>query len=371
MFVLESGIGNYINFRGQKYSYFAGNNYLGLANHPLLKRAAILSIKKYGINFSASRETTGTAKLHFELERLLSEFKSKQDAVVFASGYLGNKILLSSLTDRFSTVLVDKAAHPSIIEGIPAEIEKIFFYDHCNTDHLEILLKKNKIYKPLIMSDGLFALTGEIAPVDKIYQIAKEYEAILVLDDAHATGVLGENGRGTPDFFGLDGAENIFQTETMSKALGAYGGFIAAPSEIIKIIRSESSAFVGSPALPPSIAAAGCAAIKLLMKSHELQQKLFENVRQIREEMINQNFSTPADITPIIPIFFNSQESAKKLSNFLMENYIIAPYIKYPIKMDKFIVRITVSAAHTNVQIERLLELLIRWKEKHRIDENK
>lgn len=367
MFILKSGVGNYISLNDKRYSYFAGNNYLGLANHPALIKETISSIEKYGISFSASRNTTGTSELHLELEKLLSEFKNRNDSVVFASGYMGNKILLHTLQDQYSAVFIDESAHPSISDGIPPDISNVFFYKHCNAEHLEILLKKHKKYRPVIITDGVFALTGEIAPLDKIYPIAKKHSAILIVDDAHATGILGENGRGTPEHFLLDGAENIYQAETMSKAMGAYGGFISAAKETIKKIREKSPVYIGSTSLPPPVVSAGCSSIKIIKQHPELRSRLFENANYIRKEIKRMDFLTTPDNTPIIPVFFNYQENAIKLSEFLEENSFIVPYIKYPVKMDKFLVRLTVSVTHTKDQIERLLELLKKWRDKHGI----
>lgn len=368
MFTLKSAIGNYIIINDKKYSYFAGNNYLGLANHPQLKKEAISAIKKYGVNFSASRETTGTSELHLQLERLLSEFKNKEDSVVFASGYMGNKILLNTLKDRYSAVFADESAHPSILDGIPSNISNVYFYNHCNAEHLETLLKKNNKYKPLIITDGIFALTGEIAPLDKIYPLAKKHDAVLIVDDAHATGVLGEKGRGTCEHFRLDRAGDIFQSETMSKALGSYGGFISASKEFINKIRDNSSVYIGSTSLPPPVAAAGCASLKILKQHPELRVSLIENAEYIRNRIIKMDFNTTCDKTPIIPVYFNSRQSAQGLSDFLRENKFVVPRVKYPVKMDKFIVRITVTSIHTNDQIEKLLDLLKKWRDKNGID---
>ena len=368
MIILQSGVGNYITLNNKKYSYFAGNNYLGLANHPSLKKEAISAIEKYGINFSASRETTGTSEIHLQLEQLLAQFKNKQSAIVFASGYLGNKILLHVLRDRYTAVFADESAHPSILDGTPPDISQVIYYDHCNADHLEELLKKNRSHNPLIISDGIFALTGEIAPVDQIYFVAKKFNALLIIDDAHASGVLGEHGRGTPEHHNLDGAENIFQSETMSKALGAYGGFIAADRELIEKIRKTATAYIGSTSLPSPIVAAGCSALKLLKQHPEIRSNLMTNASHLREKIIEMGISTTTDPTPIIPLFFNSRESAEGLSNFLAENHVIAPYINYPVKMDKFIVRITVSAIHAEDQIEQLVALVKKWQDKYGTD---
>ena len=172
-----------------------------------------------------SRRTTGTADIHLELEKQLATFMQKQDAVVFASGYMGNGILLEILKNRYSAVFIDELAHPSIIGSIPRGIENTQYFNHCDAFHLENLLDQHKGFNPLVITDGIFALTGEIAPLDKIYPLVEKYNAILVVDDAHSTGILGENGRGTTEHFNLDRAKNIYTTGTMSKALGGYGGF--------------------------------------------------------------------------------------------------------------------------------------------------
>ncbi|MBK7713733.1 MAG: pyridoxal phosphate-dependent aminotransferase family protein [Bacteroidales bacterium] len=195
MNILNSGVGNFVMSEGRKYSYFGGNNYLGLANHPEVKAAAIRAIEKYGVNFSASRRTTGTADLHLELEKKLAAFKGTEDAVVFASGFMGNGILLDTLKLSYSAVLMDRLAHPSIVDSIPRVISLIQYYGHCDTGELEDLLASNKGERPLIITDGVFALTGEIAPLEKIYEIAIKYNAILITDDAHSTGVLGRQER--------------------------------------------------------------------------------------------------------------------------------------------------------------------------------
>lgn len=370
MLISDSGISNYISLNNKKYSFFGGNNYLGLANHPSLKNDAINSIKKYGVNFSASRQTTGTSELHLELEKLLSEFKNKNDSVVFASGYLGNRILLNALKGQYSAVFMDELSHPSIQDGIPRDISNLFYYNHCDSGHLEILLKKNKKFKPIILTDGVFALTGEIAPLDKIFPLAEKYNAVLITDDAHATGVLGENGRGTPEFFHLEQAANIYQSETLSKAIGAYGGFISGDDDIISTIRKTSNVYLASTSLPPPIVSAACSSIKIIMQQPEIRMSLMENLKIIKEGVKNLNFLTYSDCTPIIPLLFNSQENAKGLFEFLKENKIIAPYITYPVKMKKFILRITVSAVHTKEQIEELLVVLKNWRKRHGIDKD-
>jgi 7-keto-8-aminopelargonate synthetase-like enzyme len=365
MITLQGGIGNYTIVDNIRYSHFAGNNYLGLANHPDMVKNAIHSLEKYGINFSASRQTTGTSDLHLELERQLAEFKDQQAAIIFATGYMGNKLLLDSLKDEYTAVFADSLAHPSILDGIPKEISAIHFYGHCDPVGLDALLKKHRGHRPLIITDGVFALTGEIAPLDQIYALAEKYNAIVVVDDAHATGVLGKNGRGTPEHFALDGAKNLYQSETMSKAMGGYGGFISSEKETIDRIRCQSRFYGASTALPPPIVAAGCASLKMMKEHPELRGRLMEHAALIRKGVRELDFDTADGITPIIPLFFTDWQKAKGLSDFLKENHIIAPAVDYPVTLDKFIVRITVSALHTTDQIEELLSVLQKWRDKH------
>jgi 7-keto-8-aminopelargonate synthetase-like enzyme len=365
MNILNSGVGNYVISGGRKYSYFGGNNYLGLANHPEVKAAAIRAIEKYGVNFSASRRTTGTADLHLELEKKLAAFKGTEDAVIYASGFLGNGILLETMNLSFSAVFMDRLSHPSIQGSIPADIRDIQYYGHCDPGHLEELLVLHSGGKPLIITDGVFALTGEIAPLDEIYNIAQRYDALVIADDAHSTGILGKNGRGTPEYFHINGIENIYQTETMSKALGSYGGFIAGTIELTDSIRESSKTYQSSTALPPPVVAAGIASLEILGRNPDLRTRVLEKAIILREEIASMGFNSTHSETPIIPLIFDTAESAKDLSAYLEENGIIVPFMNYPVRQDKFLLRIAVTSEHTNDQSDKLLENLTKWKVKN------
>ncbi len=364
--VMESGVGNYILSEGLKYSCFAGNNYLGLANHPAIVEAAIQGIQKYGINFSASRQTTGTSDIHLELERMIAGFKQREDAVVFASGYLGNKILLHILKGEYDALFVDQSAHSSILDGIPCDLKKVCFYEHCDAVDLENKILKSKSTNPLVITDGIFALTGEIAPLDTIYQVVENNNGLLIVDDAHATGVLGETGRGTPEFFGLGDAPRIFQTETMSKAIGVYGGFISGSKALTQKIREKSPVYGASTSLPPPLVSAACVAIKLVMEQKELRVQTLSNAERIREGISELGFQTPNSLAPIIPVLFKNQGDASNLSDFLKSHHIVAPFVTYPVKTVQYIVRITASAAHTEDQIDELLTVLRDWKRQNK-----
>jgi len=362
MLILESGAGNYIKSEGVEYSCFAGNNYLGLANHPELIEAAVQGTKKYGLNFSASRQTTGTSDIHLELEKQLAGFQHREDAIVFASGYLGNKILLHTLRGEYDAIFADQSAHSSILDGIPSDISTVCFYEHCNATYLENLIHQKKSVKPLVITDGIFALTGEIAPLDKIYRVVENNNGLLIVDDAHATGVLGDNGRGTPEYFNLGDAPRIFQTETMSKAIGVYGGFIAASNEITQRIREKSPVYGASTALPPPLVSASIAAIKLITEHPELRERMLMNAARIRAGFNELGFLTTDSCAPVIPILFSNQQDAADLSGFLKDHLIIAPFVNYPVKTAQSIIRVTASAAHTDLQIDELLTVLENWK---------
>ena len=365
MIHLNSGVSNYIHLLNRRYSFFSGNNYLGLSSHPEVKKAAHNAIEKYGLNFAAARHTTGTSDIHLELEKALSDFKNKEDAITFASGFMGNRMLLHTLQDQYASLFIDEYAHPSILDGIPLDHKDTYFFKHCDVQHLEDLLRKYDHQRALIITDGIFALTGEISPLSELYPLTEKYNALLVVDDAHATGVLGKYGKGTPEHFHLDGAPHIYQTETLSKALGVYGGFISANSKLINLIRENSKTYLASTSLPPPLVSAACASVKIITQHPGLRPKLIQKAHTIREGVIKLGFQTNREPTPIIPLFFNSRERAMNLSGTLKENGIIVPCINYPVKMEKTIVRITVSVNHTGDQIEDLLTILEQWSANH------
>jgi len=365
MLNLNSEAGSYVVSEGKRYSYFAGNNYLGLSNNQSVKEASIRAIEKYGLSFSASRQTTGTSVIHLELEKQLSLFKDKEDTVIFASGYMSNRIMMQALRKEYSAVFIDTSAHSSIRDGIPTDISKVYYYDHCNTGHLETLLKRTRRYRPLIISDGVFALTGEIAPLPGIMALADQFNALVIVDDAHATGILGKNGRGTPEHFNLGSAKDLYQAETMSKALGSYGGFISGRRELIRSIRESSAMYQASTSLPPPVVEGGLASVKIMKEHPELREALFENAKQIRTGILMLGFCTMTSDTPIIPLFFRSFEKAAGLSEYMKENNIIVPVISYPVNMDGFLLRITASVNHTVKQISELLDVLKKWRNKY------
>ena len=242
------------------------------------------------------------------------------------------------------------------------------YYNHCDAGHLEHLLDNYTGSGPLIITDGIFALTGEIAPLDQILPLVKKYNGILIVDDAHSTGILGRNGRGTPEHFKLTDNDSIYQTETMSKALGGYGGFIAGSKEFTGLIREKSAIYQASTSLPPPIVAAGLASLNIIQANTALRILLIKMAGELRNEIISLGFQTTPDNTPIIPVMLSELSRAKDLSLFLESNGIIVPFINYPVKQEKYLLRIAVSVTHTSEQIEELVENLTKWKDKYGTD---
>lgn len=364
MRLLEEAPAPVVKINGKDCLYFGGNNYLGLASHPEVMDAAIQAIRQFGVNSAASRHTSGTTALHVKLETALAAFKGREDAVTFASGYLGNAIVMQALQEQYDRILMDEAAHPSISGGIPHQIRKMEAFRHCDEKHLEELLQHPGQGKALVITDGVYALTGEIAPLDAYYRLARKYNALLIVDDAHATGILGEMGRGTPEHFQLDGSEGLFQTETMSKAIGGYGGFITGNASLVDRIRRKSPVYQASTALPPPMTAAGLAGVQWIMNNPLPRRELKKMASLLKDEISTLGFHTNRYPTPIVPVIFNEEEDARHLAEFLFENGIWAPYMNYPVKHAGYLIRIALSLHHTESHIDQLLTLLSRWKMK-------
>lgn len=362
--MLEEAPGPVIRLKGQDCVYFGGNNYLGLAHHPQVTEAAIHAIRQYGVNVAASRHTTGSTVLHTELEAALSAFKGKDQAVTFASGYLGNGILMQVLRRTYTRVLIDEAAHPSLFGGIPRDVDAVHPFRHGDVLDLEKLLQASAPGTSLMVTDGIYALTGEIAPLDEYHRLAVKYNAHMLVDDAHATGILGAQGRGTPEYFGLDGSLRIYQTETMSKAIGGYGGFIAGSAGLISRIREDSPVYQASTALPPPMAAAGMAGIEWIRQHPEAGHQLIHNALWIKSEIRDMGFQSNAFPTPIIPIGLANKEQAQNLSAFLLENGLWVPFMNYPVHQSGFLLRMALSLLHTGEHIDRLLTALKHWSRK-------
>jgi len=352
----DSGQGPGIVISGKKYINFASNDYLGLAGHPYIREKAKNAIDFYGFGAGASRLLGGGCVLHKELEERTALFKCTEASLVFNSGYAANAGILPSIADKDFTIFSDELNHASIIDGCRLSGAKLYIYRHKDLSHLGELIKKGSSGKKLIITDTVFSMDGDIAPLKGIYEICRNNDALLYIDDAHGTGVLG-SGKGALSHFQIRPEPWIIQMGTFSKALGSYGAFVSGASVVIQWILNTARSFVFSTALPPCIVAGSLAGLELV--EHDPGPLL--DLRSNREKLTNGLSSLGFDImgseTPIIPIKTGTIKDTLKISRRLFEKGIYAPAIRPPtVKTPR--IRITVTAAHTDEDIERLIEEL-------------
>jgi len=347
-------IGSRGEFGGEEYLYFAGNNYLDLARRPELIEGAVEAAKKYGTTFGAGRTTTGTADIHLKLEKKLAEFKGTEAAIIFPSGYLGNQIILSGLVREGDALICDELAHPSILEALPRSKYEVVTFRHNDVDDLRNKIESKS--RGLILVNGVDPSVGELAPLDKIEEVSRNGGFRILVDDAHATGVLGKNGRGTPEHFGVS-SDRIFQTETMSKALGSYGGFIAGSEEFIENLRDVSQTYRGSTPLPPAVVGASITAVKIATEEPELRDRVKSNAKHLSNKLISLNLDANWYGSAILKLDI-SEKLSKKIYNHLLKKKIMVPYIHYPRLKSPGRLRLTVSAGHSERDIDTLVETI-------------
>jgi len=348
--VLEGPVGARMRVNGRELLYFGGTNYLGLAGRPELARGAIEAVAAYGTSFSASRQTSGTGVLHLELERRLAEFKGAEDACIYASGYLGNQILLSALCRPEDVVICDEWAHPSIVEGVPRSVRDVRFYPHRDLEALARMIRSTR--HGVIAVNGVEPGTGEIAPLAELIELLPEDRFRLIVDDCHGTGVLGEHGRGTPEHVGVSSA-SLYQTETMSKALGSFGGFVAGSAELCTRLRDTAS-YIGSTPLPPAVLGASLAAVEIAMHEPQLRERMRQNARYAAGKLQALGYEVSFDGAPILFIRGIDEDRAELIHSQLYEQGILVPFVHYPTAESEGRLRLAVSAMHTAEDIDRL-----------------
>lgn len=350
-----------ITIGGREYISLCSNNYLGLATHTGLKESSMEAIKNYGNSAVASRLVSGNMELHERLEEVTAEFKGTEAALVFNTGYMANAGTLQALADERDVLFSDALNHASIIDGCRLSGAKIFVYRHRNVDHLRSLLSMaagSGYRKKIVITDGVFSMDGDIAPLPDIAGVAEEHDAFLIVDDAHATGVLGKNGKGSLEFFGLT-RRDIIQMGTYSKALGSFGAYIAGPAEVRDYLINKARAFIYTTALPPSVIAASIAAIRILQEDHEMLSRLWQNTILFREGLTGLGFNTLNSETPIIPILIGDEEGVLRFSKRLFEEGIYAVPIRPPtVPEGGCRIRTTVTAAHSTSDIEFCIGIL-------------
>ena len=333
---------------GKDVLNFCSNNYLGLANHPKIVEAAKNATKKYGVGPAAVRSIAGTMDLHVELEKRLAKFKGAEDVITFQSGFTANLGTISALVGKDDVIFSDRLNHASIIDGCRLSGAKIIAYEHNDPAALEAAIKEaaGTYRRALIVTDGVFSMDGDIAPLPALYEVAKKYDILFMVDDAHGEGILGKGGRGIVDHFGLHGKVDI-EVGTMSKAFGVVGGMVAGDKVIVEWLRQRGRPFLFSSAVTAPDAAACLAAVDLLEESTALVDKLWDNAKYFKEEMKKLGFDTGVSETPITPVMLGEAPLAQQFSRELFENGVFAMSIGFPtVAKGKARIRVMISASH-------------------------
>jgi glycine C-acetyltransferase len=344
---------------GKRVLNFCTNNYLGLANHPRIKEAAREAVDKWGVGPAAVRSIAGTQELHVEFERRMAEFKGVEDALYVQSGFCANQAAIPALVGRDrqtgeqDVIFSDRLNHASIIDGARLSGAKIVVYEHCDARDAEVKIKENlpKFRRGLLISDGVFSMDGDIAPLDELYEVAERYGVMTMVDDAHGEGVLG-GGKGIVHHFGLQGQFDV-EVGTLSKAFGVVGGVIAGKGIVIDYLRQKARPFLFSSAVTPADTAACIAAVDLLEESTELVDKLWDNTAYFKDRMTELGFDTGRTETPIVPVMLGEAPLAKEFSRKLFENGVFAMALGFPtVPRGEARIRVMNTAAHSQEDLD-------------------
>jgi glycine C-acetyltransferase len=355
---LSSPQGAWLEVDGRRVLNFCSNNYLGLANHPRLKEAAQRAIATHGVGPGAVRTIAGTMDLHLELERRLAAFKGVEAAISFQSGFNANLAAIPALVDKEDVIFSDELNHASIIDGCRLSKVRVVRYRHNDADDLRRVIRETTDYRrALLVTDGVFSMDGDIAPLDRLADVAEEHNLMLMVDDAHGEGVLGRGGRGIVDHFGLHGRVDI-EVGTMSKAFGVVGGYVAGRQPVVDWLRQRGRPFLFSSAVTPADVAACIAAVDLLEENTELVDRLWKNGRYFKAEMQKLGFDTGVSETPITPVMLGEAPLAQQFSKRLFEEGVFATAIGFPtVPRGKARIRVMISAAHTTDDLDQALAM--------------
>ncbi len=362
--IVEAPSDTTITIEGRQFISMASNNYLGLANHPAVNQAAIEAIEQWGVGAGAARLIAGTMTPHHQLERDLAQFKQVEAALTFGTGYTTNLGLIPSLIDREGVILADRYCHASLIEACRLSRARLRVFHHNDVEHLEKLLKKReKAWPTLVVTEGVFSMDGDLAPLPELLTLCQTHEATLVIDDAHGTGVMGKNGRGTIEHFGLN-PQDVIQMGTLSKAIGTSGGYVAGPASLKDYLINTSKAFIYTTAQPPAIAAGASAAIRIIQHEPARRERLRNNRNDLHASLTGLGFQLADSQSPILPIIVKSPERAVKMSQALYEAGVYVPAIRPPtVPKHSSRLRLTVSSEHTQEQLEHVVNTFRKLQE--------
>lgn len=344
---------------GKRVVQLSSNNYLGLANHPRVKAAVIEMVEKYGSGSGASRLVCGNLKLNGTLEDKIAHLKGKESALLFSTGYMANIGIITALVGEGDVILSDELNHASIIDGCRMSKAETKVYPHKDMDALERLLEESdRFAHRLIITDGIFSMDGDIAPLPDLVGFTERYECMLMIDDAHATGVLGVHGGGTGEHFGLEDKIDIVMG-TLGKALGGFGAFVAGSHRLRELLINKSRPFIFTTGLPPAVIASGIAALELLEEEPEIRERLWENVGFFRKEIEQLGFNTLESETQIIPVVVGDALLAMRMGEILLEEGVSVQGIRPPtVPQGSSRLRITIMATHTQSELESALEAM-------------
>ncbi|HUU37107.1 MAG TPA: pyridoxal phosphate-dependent aminotransferase family protein [Candidatus Desulfaltia sp.] len=358
---MESAPGAETILDGRRYLYFCGTGYFGLHGHPAVLRAGVRAFPKYGTHSATTRAGFGDNPVLLEVEDRLREFFREEDAVYFGSGYLGSLVLGQALADLYDIVFVDELAHFCVMDAVRTLDKPVIRFRHRDPDDLEKKLKRRlrPRHRPFLMTDGVFPVFGRIAPLPIYAKILAPYEGLIGLDDAHGVGVLGPNGRGTREHFGMK-APNLHFSGTLSKAFGGHGGFVAGKRKLIGRIRADGGAYIGSTPTPTPIAAATAKGIEILMKHPEMRDRLRRNVAAVKTGMRTLGIEVEDSPVPIVAWSMGSEDEMRKIQERLLGRGIAIAYLKYIGAPAAGVLRVSIFSTHTAAQIRRLLDELAR-----------
>ncbi|QVK16858.1 glycine C-acetyltransferase [Mycoplasmatota bacterium] len=351
-----------IELNGKEVINLSSNNYLGLANHKRVKEAAIEAVKKYGAGAGAVRTIVGNMDIHEELEEILAEFKREEAVVVFQSGFACNAGAIQAITAKGDLIISDELNHASIIDGVRLSKADRAVFKHSDMEDLERVLKeKRDSYKNvLIITDGVFSMDGDIAKLPEIVELAEKYQCLTYVDDAHGSGVLGENGRGTVDHFGLHGKVD-FSIGTLSKAIGVVGGYVAGSKIMKEWLLHRGRPILFSTSLPPAAVGGIKESVKMLMESSEYTDKLWDNARYFKEKLSKLGFNIGKSETPITPIIIGDEKKTMEFSATLLENGVFVSGIVFPtVPRGTGRIRCMITANHTKDQLDKAITIIER-----------
>jgi glycine C-acetyltransferase len=355
--ILEDEQKAHTTFDQRSVVNLSSNNYLGLTTHPRLRQAALKAIEEFGVGSGSVRTIAGTMAIHMELERRLAEFKQVEAVVVFQSGFTANAGTVSSVLTKEDVVISDELNHASIIDGCRLSRATIKVFPHKDIDAARKIIKELPAsQRKLLITDGVFSMDGDLGPLPDLCALAEDTGCIMMVDDAHASGVFGRNGRGTVDHFGMHGRVDI-QVGTLSKAVGALGGYVAGNRNLIEFLYHRARPFLFSTSHPPAVAAACIAAVDVLMEEPQIIDRLWENTRFFKAGLERLGFNTGISESPITPVIAGESAKAMKLSDRLFEEGVFAQGLAFPtVARDKARVRTIVTATHTRDDLQYALD---------------